>query len=293
MQVILCANSREHKPRMMHSESAPEIVGSPTNLKLDCIEAIKAPDAVSELKADDTPVHSPTTASEAGKDDCNDNSPKKSKTAQRNQRNRKKTKSCESLRVDPEGIDSAECQLERNGASTKENIDVTHIYEPQQTGPTRERRQQMREEMMLLCRDARGGSACTHSKPSVGELTVEELANYGVGSDRRLVSVYGQIFDVTNCTGQYGPSASQSYSLGKDISWDVLVSPSAPEHSNQFFDIFKTDDTTLPNLLQRLCLSIIRYENAYGAPVGHLNAFDQEETLPAPPLEQCAACTLM
>jgi hypothetical protein len=115
-------------------------------------------------------------------------------------------------------------------------------------------------------------------------MTQQELSTFNCSNSRRLVSVYGEIFDVTSNTDEYGPSGSRSFEAGTDITWAVVCGVHVEEKCNCFYDMFKAkDDQMLAGRLMSLCSTIIAFQRDYGKPVGRLSEFSDERRLPAPP----------
>lgn len=129
----------------------------------------------------------------------------------------------------------------------------------------------------------------------VGELEVEDLAKYDCNNEegRFFLSVYGEIFDVSDRPDKYGRDGPYNSLTGKDITWGLFTGLDQVEYCNRFYDLFKAKDAGTDKLMG-LCSWQAWYEKEYGKPVGKLKPWLKEELLPAPPLEEVAdVCTLM
>lgn len=118
---------------------------------------------------------------------------------------------------------------------------------------------------------------------SVGEMNVQSLREYGVDSNRKLISVYGRIYDVSAYPWRYGAKGPYPYA-GKDITYLTLSKSDSARHCNQFFDLFKTgpEEQTLTSL-REISSWVAFYQKEFGEPVGFLEEYMDECSLPAPP----------
>lgn len=170
--------------------------------------------------------------------------------------------------------------------------------------PTLEERLGLTEDMLEVCRKSQQETARyfsdkqtsvrtklppDHKRP-VGVLTVKELGEYKCSSDRMLVSIYGDIYDVSARPDLYG-YGPKSFHAGKDITWGVVVGKESAENCNRFYDIFKLDDDHRNRFLQIICQRMVSFEDEFGEPVGRLEAFVQERDLPPAPKEEIEECT--
>lgn len=126
----------------------------------------------------------------------------------------------------------------------------------------------------------------------VGTLTAEQLAEYNCDNERLLISLYGDIFDVSDRPDKYGKDGPYYYFSGRDITWGLVTGQDGPEKVNQFFDLFKMDEATTSKKMQCICSWIGFYEVEYGKPVGRLKEFENEEDLPTPPNENNPECVV-
>jgi predicted heme/steroid binding protein len=117
-------------------------------------------------------------------------------------------------------------------------------------------------------------------KKNVGVLTLDGLAKFGCESKRKLVSVYGVIYDVSSCPDKYGSGGKFSNYTGKDMTWALITGTESD--CNTFFDMFKRMETLTQNI-RVLCRWQAAYEKAYGEPVGSLSVYNDEDLLPAHP----------
>merc|ERR1712157_698618 len=123
----------------------------------------------------------------------------------------------------------------------------------------------------------------------VGVISSAVLGKYTCDGQRLLLSVYGDIFDVTDRPDKYGKDGPYYYFSGRDITWGLVTGEDTEDKCNQFYDLFKMEEEELTKKLQCLCSWIGFYEVEYGKAVGRLAEFEVEHELPAPPVcgEQC------
>ncbi|CAK9070171.1 unnamed protein product [Durusdinium trenchii] len=78
----------------------------------------------------------------------------------------------------------------------------------------------------------------------VGLLSPSELEEYGCDNrDRRyLLSVYGNIFDVSDRPDKYDPDGPYASLTGKDLTWGLFAGVDTVEYTNKFYDLFKARD---------------------------------------------------
>jgi len=121
----------------------------------------------------------------------------------------------------------------------------------------------------------------------VGLLSAEQLAAYDAeNADRRyLLSVYGNIFDVSDRPDKYDPDGPYASLTGKDLTWGLFAGVDTVEYTNKFYDLYKARDLG-KDKLAGVCSWLAWYESEYGKPVGQLEPWLREAELPAPPLEE-------
>lgn len=132
-------------------------------------------------------------------------------------------------------------------------------------------------------------------KAPLGELSTAELTEYGPDNrDRRyLLSVYGDVFDVSDRPDKYGPEGPYNVLVGKDITWGLFTGVDTKEYCNKFYDLHKAKDMGKDKMMG-VCSWLAWYETEYGKPVGHLSEYSDEGALPAPPLHEMEdACIVM
>lgn len=136
-------------------------------------------------------------------------------------------------------------------------------------------------------------------RKKLGTISLETLAKYRATNHRKLLSVYGLIFDVSDRPDKYGVGAPYEELTGKDITWGLACGDDSPPNANIFFDMFKkpekiggdplTKGKRAPDydmLFQRIAGLqgwIMHYKSEYGAPVGTLDLYEEEECLCYPP----------
>jgi len=129
----------------------------------------------------------------------------------------------------------------------------------------------------------------------VGTLSVKQLGEHGPQNreKRLLLSVYGSIFDVSDRPDKYGPDGPYNELTGKDITWGLFTGVDTPEMCNRFYDLFKAKDQG-KDKLAGICSWLAWYETEYGKPVGRLEPYEDEHSLPEPPLHEIdAECAVM
>eukprot|EP00931_Biecheleriopsis_adriatica_P046921 TRINITY_DN27005_c0_g1_i1.p1 TRINITY_DN27005_c0_g1~~TRINITY_DN27005_c0_g1_i1.p1 ORF type:complete len:540 (-),score=98.40 TRINITY_DN27005_c0_g1_i1:145-1764(-) len=122
-------------------------------------------------------------------------------------------------------------------------------------------------------------------RQEVGRVDPEDLVKkYGYGSKRLLISVDGDIFDVSDRPDKYGENGPYWYMTGKDITWGLVCGEDSEENMDKFFDLFKIQPAAAAEKrLQGLMSWWAFYEKEYGSPVGRNTAYDNEWSLPEPP----------
>jgi len=139
-------------------------------------------------------------------------------------------------------------------------------------------------------------------RSELGVISLERLASYRATKERMLMSVYGYIFDVSDRPDKYGVGAPYEELTGKDITWGLASGDDSPPNANKFYDMFKrAEEPTVADymkgkkapdydeLYQRisgLLGWVHHYTNEYGPPVGRLDLYENEESLPSPPKVQ-------
>jgi len=118
----------------------------------------------------------------------------------------------------------------------------------------------------------------------IGVVSSEHLyKHYNCDCERLLISIHGEIFDVSDRPDKYSKDAPYYYFAGKDITWGLVTGNDSEDTVNMFFDLFKMEQAELSKKLQCICSWTGFYEVEYGKPVGRLAEFEAEHELPAPP----------
>jgi len=118
----------------------------------------------------------------------------------------------------------------------------------------------------------------------IGVISAEDMRQYhNCDCERLLLSIHGDIFDVSDRPDKYGKGAPYYYFSGRDITWGLVTGDDSEERVGMFFDIFKMDEEELNKKMQTLCSWTGFYEVEYGKRVGRLAEFEAEQDLPAPP----------
>lgn len=168
--------------------------------------------------------------------------------------------------------------------------------------PTQEERLAMVEDMLEACAELMNKEGCPEEPEppkavalpsdymgSVGVLTLDQLAKYSCSNDRMLVSVYGDIYDVSSRPDIYG-YGPKSFQAGKDITWSVIIGKETPKQCNRFYDIFKLDEDHRTRYLQIVCQRLLTLKEMCGDPVGRLENYVRERSLPPPPKDEIEEC---
>lgn len=123
----------------------------------------------------------------------------------------------------------------------------------------------------------------------MGNLSVEQLGRFTCSNDRMLVSVYGDLFDVSGRSDLYG-YGKNSWQAGKDITWMVITGKEELAMCNRFYDIFKAEEKELERMMRVVCYYLVWFRDEFGEPVGRLDKFNHERDLPEPPAEEAQQC---
>jgi len=156
----------------------------------------------------------------------------------------------------------------------------------QGTSPSRAQRLRIKNQFMDMFRQEQGLNSDLGPGDSTSSklMTPEELSKFDCKSKRPLVSVHGDIFDVSSNLGEYGPGGERCFQAGTDITWAVVSGSHTKDSCNCFCDIFKAkDDQVLAGRFMNLCSTIVAFQRDYGKPVGRLSIFTEEACLPPPP----------
>lgn len=131
-------------------------------------------------------------------------------------------------------------------------------------------------------------------RKDVGRISQKDLVEkYSCQGDRMLISVYGDLFDVSDRPDKYGPDGPYWYMTGKDITWALVSGEDTEEQMDKFYDLFKIQPAeSADRRLQGLMSWWAFYEKEYGKPVGRNTGYDKEWGLPAPPHIQ-DGCSVM
>mmetsp|Transcript_42031 Transcript_42031/g.105678 ORF Transcript_42031/g.105678 Transcript_42031/m.105678 type:complete len:479 (-) Transcript_42031:106-1542(-) len=132
-------------------------------------------------------------------------------------------------------------------------------------------------------------------KQLLGIITLEELSKYNSDNPERryLISVYGNIFDVSDRPDKYGPDGPYTILVGADITWGLFAGVDTEDYVNRCYDLFKARDMGTDKIAG-VCSWLAWYWNEYGDPVGQLEPYTRESELPPPPLQEVdEACSVM
>jgi len=126
----------------------------------------------------------------------------------------------------------------------------------------------------------------------VGIMTAADMRkNHNCECHRKLISIHGDIFDVSDRPDKYGEGAPYYYFSGSDITWGLVSGVDTEETTNMFFDFWKVDELEeRQKKLQIICSWTGFYEVEYGKRVGQLKEYQTDHKLPAPPLTNDDCC---
>eukprot|EP00747_Dinoflagellata_sp_TGD_P162921 gnl/TRDRNA2_/TRDRNA2_181078_c0_seq1.p1 gnl/TRDRNA2_/TRDRNA2_181078_c0~~gnl/TRDRNA2_/TRDRNA2_181078_c0_seq1.p1 ORF type:complete len:467 (+),score=95.21 gnl/TRDRNA2_/TRDRNA2_181078_c0_seq1:191-1591(+) len=131
-------------------------------------------------------------------------------------------------------------------------------------------------------------------RKSVGVITPEKLAEHDCANLRKLVCVYGDVFDVSDRPDKYGEDGPYAWMSGTDITWGLLSGKDVPEQVNHYYDCWKIAPKEYRDRkLQGLLAWVAFYEYEYGLPVGQLDKYTNEAALKGPPMETAEECSIM
>jgi hypothetical protein len=130
-------------------------------------------------------------------------------------------------------------------------------------------------------------------KQPLKPMSASELLKYGCESQRMLICIHGDLFDVSDRPDKYGSKGPYWAMAGHDISWGLVSGLDDPSTYDKYYDVFKIQpadqgERRLQGLMSWWCF----YEKEYGAPVGRLDLYDEEWKLPQPP-EIADVCVVM
>lgn len=111
---------------------------------------------------------------------------------------------------------------------------------------------------------------------------------------RLLVSVYGDIFDVSDRPDKYGPDGPYWWMTGHDLTWGFVSGSDHPDTVDKMYDYWKVAPEALRDRkLQGVLAWVAWYEWEYGRPVGILTPYVKEAGLKGPPIEDAQECCVM
>jgi len=132
-------------------------------------------------------------------------------------------------------------------------------------------------------------------KTPLGTISIDELKQYTFANpDRRyLISVYGNVFDVSDRPDKYGPDGPYTILTGADITWGLFAGVDTMDYVNRCYDLFKAKDMG-KDKIAGVCSWLAWYWTEYGDPVAQLEPYTRESELPPPPLQEVdETCTVM
>lgn len=132
-------------------------------------------------------------------------------------------------------------------------------------------------------------------RKSVGVLPLKKLNDFDSENDRMLISVYGDIFDVSDRPDKYGPDGPYSWMAGHDLTWGFVSGRDVPETIDFMYDLWKiAPDDFREKKLGCTLAWVAWYEYEYGKAVGRVEEYNKEPSLKGPPMEDAAEdCCIM
>merc|ERR1712112_549477 len=118
----------------------------------------------------------------------------------------------------------------------------------------------------------------------IGVVTADEMYEMGnCNSDRRFLSVFGDIFDVSDRPDKYGKRGIYWELAGKDITYGLSIGNDTPQLANRFYDLYKAEDPS--SEIVGISGWLYHFKREYGPAVGKLKEYEDESYhLPAPPI---------
>lgn len=130
-------------------------------------------------------------------------------------------------------------------------------------------------------------------KQPVGVLTPLELRAKCCTHRRLLLSVHGDLFDVSDRPDKYGPEGPYNSMSGHDITWALWSGYDEEEEWDKYYDLHKARPREeRDRRFQGLMSWWAFFEQEYGSPVGRLDVYEKEWDLAAPPAVK-DLCTVM
>eukprot|EP00434_Breviolum_minutum_P025994 symbB.v1.2.022977.t1/scaffold2063.1/size90803/5 len=126
-------------------------------------------------------------------------------------------------------------------------------------------------------------------RKDVGRISQKDLVEkYSCQGERMLISVYGDLFDVSDRPDKYGPDGPYWYMTGKDITWALVSGEDTEEQMDKFYDLFKIQPMEAADRrLQGLMSWWAFYEKEYGKPVGRNTGYDKDQTMGSNQIKGC------
>eukprot|EP00927_Polykrikos_kofoidii_P057627 TRINITY_DN51782_c0_g1_i1.p1 TRINITY_DN51782_c0_g1~~TRINITY_DN51782_c0_g1_i1.p1 ORF type:complete len:410 (+),score=72.80 TRINITY_DN51782_c0_g1_i1:73-1302(+) len=134
----------------------------------------------------------------------------------------------------------------------------------------------------------------TDFRKPVGTLTLEQLQTYDCNSERIIVSVYGDLFDVSDRPDKYDKDGPYWFMAGQDTTWGFVSGRDTPEMVSKLYDLWKVAPQSLrDNKLKLIYGWVAWYEWEYGGCIGKLAEYEKENSLKGPPMEESEDCCIM
>lgn len=78
-------------------------------------------------------------------------------------------------------------------------------------------------------------------KEPMGVISMDTLKKYSYANPGRryLISVYGNVFDVSDRPDKYGPEGPYTVLTGADITWGLFAGVDTQDYVNRCYDLFK------------------------------------------------------
>jgi hypothetical protein len=134
-----------------------------------------------------------------------------------------------------------------------------------------------------------------YMKP-VGVIPLAKLKEYNCErkDGRLLVSVYGEIFDVSDRPDKYDPDGPYWFMSGADITWGFVAGRDSEDMCNGIYDLWKiAPESTRDHKFKTIYAWLCWYEFEYGNAVGQLEEYQKEVGCKGPPMEDEDNCSIM
>mmetsp|Transcript_749 Transcript_749/g.1762 ORF Transcript_749/g.1762 Transcript_749/m.1762 type:complete len:165 (+) Transcript_749:1135-1629(+) len=113
----------------------------------------------------------------------------------------------------------------------------------------------------------------------LGNVSLDELHRHDVHNTRKLISVHGVVFDVSENLEKYAPDGEYFFFTGRDITWPLSVTALNGEYADLFYHPLR------PDHLRKVYGWMEYYADKYEV-VGYLTEYDKEDAFEPPPEQE-------